>query len=266
MGQNLTEKGGVDPLKASRLYRYGGIVVGIAAAVLGGWAVYQARKTEPVLVAAKSIAPYTFVTPNDFVIRDLPVAAVASDALHSTLWVEHRMTTMALLPGEQVRSAIFDDNTNVQSLVNATTGEGDVVAPVRYKVGALEEYIPAGTTVDLSGVVGQAVVSCQVFVLQNTGYESVLGVPTKNASPMLLVRMPRTTYVQLFSDLNGHNVSVALIEQGEGHASSPIPSQGSQGSQGNVASKAQRTKTSHSTPERKVDHERTHPSRSSRGN
>lgn len=190
----------------------------VAAAALGGYAVYNAERTEPVLVATREIPPFTVVNAGDFTVQSIPVSAVHSDALHSESGILGHMTTVGILPKAQVRMAMLSSSTSVQDLVNSTTPSQSVTFSLTYKEGQLQSFIPPDSYVNLvtQGSNNTLLHADHVLVLNNTGYEdspSPSTTSTQNQNPMLILTLPEQTYMSMAQNIGNNNVQVLMIPQ-----------------------------------------------------
>lgn len=187
----------------------------VAAGVLGGYTVYQAERTEPVLVASRDIPPYTTITPRDVTVRSIPVSAVQSDAVQSAGTVMGHLTTVGILPNSQIRTAMFSSATSLQALVNTATNTGNVTFPLPYKAGDMESYISPQSYVDLvtSGPNNTMIHADHVLVLKNTGYQASLSSKSPNQNPMLILTLPESVYLTMAQNIGNHNVQILMIPQ-----------------------------------------------------
>lgn len=202
-------------MKTAKVLRIAAGAMVVAAAVVGGYAVYHAERTEPVLVATREIPPFTVVNANDFTVESIPVSAVHSDALHSESGILGHMTTVGILPQAQVRTAMLSSSTSLQDLVNSVTSNQNVTFSLTYKEGQLQSFIPPDSYVNLvtQGPNNTMLHADHVLVLKNTGYESSPSSNGQNQNPMLILTLPEQTYMSMAQNLGNNNVQVLMIPQ-----------------------------------------------------
>lgn len=191
-----------------------GLLVG-AAAVVGGYAVYNAERTEPVLVATHEIPPFTFLQANDFTIRSIPVSAIQSDALHATNEIVGHMTSVGILPNAQVRMAMLSSDASLQGLVDSVSQAGNVTFSLTYKPGSLESFVSPDSYVNLvtQGPNNTMLHADHVLVLKNTGYTLAPVTNAQNQNPMLILTLPESTYLPMAQNISTNNVQVLMIPQ-----------------------------------------------------
>ncbi|MCF8567440.1 SAF domain-containing protein [Alicyclobacillus tolerans] len=202
-------------MKTAKYLRIAAGLMVVSAAVVGGYTVYQAERTEPVWVATREIPPFTFVTPSEVTLRSIPVSAVQSDALHVVASIVGHRTTVGILPNAQIRKGMFSSDTTLQGLVNSVTQSGNVTFPLPYKPGDMESYISPDSYVDLitPGPNGTMIHADHVLVLKNTGYQTPLAPKNQNSNPMLIMTLPESTYLPMAQNIGNHNVQILMIPQ-----------------------------------------------------
>ena len=204
-------------MKTANFLRITAGMMVIAAAVAGGYAVYNAERTEPVLVATREIPPFTVVNASDFTVKSIPLSAVHPDALPSDSEILGHMTTVGILPGSQVRMAMLNSSTSLQGLVNSVTNQGNVTFSLTYKEGQLPSFVPPDSYVNLvtGGPNNTMLHADHVLVLNNTGYEQAPSTNNQNPSPMLILTLPEQTYMSMAQNIGNSNVQVLMIPQNQ---------------------------------------------------
>ena len=206
-------------MKTSIAMRMAGVALLVGAAATGGYVVYQAQRTEPVLVAAHNIAPYSFVTPNDFTVKYIPIRAVFPDVARSVSQVQGHMTTLGILSGSQIRAGMFNTANSLQGMVDTTSQAESVTFSLAYKPGSLDSYISPDSYVDLvaSGPNNSILHADNIHVLANTGYSAA---PTSanvnsnaNPNPILVMTVTQTQYMDMEQAIAGSSLQVLMIPQ-----------------------------------------------------
>lgn len=189
----------------------------IGAAVVAGYAVYAAQRTQSVVVATRTIPPFTKVSAADVTKIQIPVKAVQKDAILNPSQIVGHLTSMTILPDEQVRPQMISSSNSLQGLVNNITGTSNVTFPISYKQGSMDQYIQPDTYVDLveQGQNGTTLHADHVLVLNNTGFDSVPNNQSNNQNQnmTLILTLPETTYLSMAQNLANSNVQVLMINQ-----------------------------------------------------
>lgn len=211
----------MNPAKSLRILS---VVLFISGAVSAGYAVYAARRTEPVVVATQTITPFTLITPqnvgNDFKVKQDPISAVEPNALTSLQDVVNHTTQLEILSGAQVQTTMVSSVSTMQGLINAESAVGMDTFSLPIKTGTMETYMMPGSYVNLAtqGQNGMIMHVDHVLVLQNTGYSPNVGGSStstnqQNQNPMLILTLPEATYLSMFQSLANDSVQVLMIPQ-----------------------------------------------------
>lgn len=232
----------------AKIYQYGAIFSILAAAGIGGYGVYNAQRTVPVLVAAHTIQPYTFITSKDFKVVNIKVSDVFPDTIHGFDQSEMsgKMTNIGVLQGDQIRLSMLNSNSSLQDMVTSGDTASDVIVGLTYKTGTLDAFVPSGAYVNLS-VQGQNNTMNEVDgikVLQNTGYiptpttaQPSSGNNNQNApSPMLILEIPKDKYSSIGASIANSQVQVLMINQNNISTGSSTSNTGAASSTGNNSS------------------------------
>lgn len=194
----------------------------VAAALTAGYGVYAAERTEPVVVAKQTIAPFTLITPqttlNDFAIKNEPVKAVEPGALSSLQGIAGHTTQTEILANAQVQVPMLNNDSSLQALVNTTTMAGNVTFSISYKLGSMDQYVSPDSYVDLAASEqnGMTVHVNHVLVLRNTGYSregNSSSQNQQNQNLILVMTLPESTYLSMFQAISNSNVQVLIIPQ-----------------------------------------------------
>lgn len=191
----------------------------VAAAVVAGYAVYGAQRTEQVYVARHAIPPFTKLTQADLAAKQVPMKAVQPNVVRDTSQVLGHLTSMEVLAGAQVRTQMFSSNASLQDLVNTATGASNVTFSIGYKKGTMDQYIPPDAYVDLvaQGHNNTVLHADHVLVLGNTGYENVQSKKSNNNQNfMLIMTLPEPTYLSMSQNLANDSVQVLMVNQRKG--------------------------------------------------
>lgn len=141
------------------------LLLSLLLAVLGGGAAYVAlahgraggdvAETVSVVQAARAVSVGQRITPADVELREVPAAAVPSDAAHSPDEVVGRYATLAMLKGETVLKQKTTDRTPGSNLA-ALIPPGRVAVSVAVSdVVSTGRFIAPGDRVDVLGVVSR---------------------------------------------------------------------------------------------------------------
>jgi hypothetical protein len=254
------KKGGAKLMNTAKSLRILSMILVVAAAVSAGYAVYAARRTEPVVVATQTITPFTTITPQnigtDFMVKQEPISAMEPGTLTSLQDVINHTTQLEILSGAQVQAPMISPVSTMQGLINAASTAGMDTFSLPIKSGTMEPYMMPGSYVNLAtqGPNGMIMHVDHVLVLQNTGYSPNVGGSStstnqQNQNPMLILTLPEATYLSMFQSLANDSVQVLMIPQDQPADAPSVENSSSSGATSSVpmpsiSSFASRTTTS----------------------
>jgi pilus assembly protein CpaB len=122
------------------------IIAGLAAAFLSVNFIRGVARTTAVLVAKTQIQPYTELTRDMFVEKQVAVSAVPADAIRDAALVSHKFTRTLLLPDTILRSGYLATSTGQPGSLSAVIAESG-------KPGSVALAIPVDNTTSAGGTI-----------------------------------------------------------------------------------------------------------------